>query len=151
MQHHPVKEKKIIGWREFIDLPEWGIRNIRAKIDTGARTSSLHVEDIRVLGNNQISFFVIVQIKNTLRRKKVVAERLKQGHVKSSTGDRTRRWYVKTKIRIGDFQRDIALNLVGREDMNFRMLLGRTALEEAFLVDVDRSFLVSKKRKVERT
>ena len=143
MKHKGALEKGVIGWREYVDFPEWGIRGIRAKVDTGARTSSLHVEDIRLLENNMIRFSVIVSRKKLLRRKKVIAERLKRGKVKSSTGDRTHRWYVKTTIKIGQFKREIVINLSGREDMNFRMLLGRTAIEDAFLVDTDRSFLVS--------
>jgi len=143
MKHKRASEKSVIGWREYVDFPEWGIRGIRAKVDTGARTSSLHVEDIRLLEKNMIRFYVVVSRKNLIRRKKVVTERLKRGKVKSSTGDRTHRWYVKTTIKIGQFKREIVINLSGREDMNFRMLLGRTAIEDAFLVDTDRSFLVS--------
>lgn len=146
MKHKKQSEKSVIGWREYVDFPEWGIRGIRAKVDTGARTSSLHVEDIKLLENNMIKFSVIVSGKNRSRKKRVVAERLKRGKVKSSTGDRTHRWYVKTSIQIGQFSREIVINLTGREQMNFRMLLGRTAIEEAFLVDADRSFLLSSKK-----
>lgn len=128
-----------------MDIPEWGVTRIRTKIDTGARTSSLHVDDVTLLKNNRIRFYIVLCKNDTLRRKKVIATRLRKGKVKSSTGVRTERWYVKTGIKIGDFHREIEINLVGREGMNFRMILGRTAIRNAFVVDVDRSFLISRK------
>ncbi len=141
------KEKKIIGWREYVSIPEWGIRDIRAKIDTGARTSSLHVEDIRLLKYNHISFYIVLRETPSLKRKKVVTTRVKRGRVKSSTGARTERWYVRATIKMGEFQREIIFNLVSRQGMNFRMLIGRKAIEEAFLVDVDKSFLSGREKK----
>ena len=150
MKQRQHEEKETIGWREYVDLPDWGIRNIRAKIDTGARTSSLHVEDVRLLKNNRIVFYVVLSGKDPVKRKKVTAGRLKRGRVKSSTGEKTRRWYVKTKIRLGDFQREIVVNLIDRGEMNFRMLLGRTAIDEVFLVDADKSFILSRKKGIKK-
>lgn len=148
MPYKVLKEKTIIGWREYVDFPEWGLQGIRAKVDTGARTSSLHVDDLKLLKNDLISFYVVVSEKRH-RRKKVTAKRLRKGRVKSSTGERTHRWYVKTSIRIGQYEREIVLNLTDRGGMNFRMLLGRTAIEGALLVNVDRSFLLTKKQRRE--
>jgi hypothetical protein len=150
MQKKREKDKKVIGWREYVDIPEWGIHNIRAKIDTGARTSSLHVEDIKLLKNEQIRFFVIAGDKTRPKRKKIIIRRLKKGKVKSSTGDRTQRWYVRAGIKIGKYQREILVNLTSREGMNFPMLLGRSAIDETFLVDAHRSFLLSKDRRHNR-
>jgi len=147
MKHKKLPDKKIIGWREYVDLPEWGIHNIRAKVDTGARTSALHVDDVNHLENGSIKFSVVVSENGPLRRKWVVARVMKKGKVKSSTGHKTHRWYVKTMLKIGEFEHEITVNLTDRGGMNFRMLLGRTALEEVFLVDVDRSFLISKEKK----
>lgn len=135
-------EKEIIGWREYVDIPEWGVKRIRAKVDTGARTSSLHVEDVTLLKNERIRFFIITGSKTRPKRVKVVTQRLKRGKVKSSTGDRTHRWYVKVEIKIGRHRRNIVLNLTDRAGMNFRMLLGRTAIEDIFMVDAGRSFLL---------
>ena len=149
MNHKNFPDKKIIGWREYVDLPEWGIHHIRAKIDTGARTSSLHVDDIKHLKNGSIKFSVVVSEKGPVRRKWVVASVMKEGKVKSSTGHKTHRWYVKTILKIGEFEHEITVNLTDRGGMNFRMLLGRTAIEEGFLVDVDRSFLISWEKKKE--
>jgi hypothetical protein len=138
-----TNKKITIGWREYVDLPEWGLHNIRAKVDTGARTSALHVEDVDVLDHGRIRFTVVVGAKKTLRKKRITAKVLKRGRVKSSTGTRTERWYVRTKIRIGCAERFIMINLSSRGEMNFRMLLGRTAVDEAFLIDPDKSFLLS--------
>lgn len=140
-----TKEKKVIGWREYVDLPDWGIKRLKAKIDTGAKTSSLHVEDITILKGNKISFYVVLG-KNK-KRKKVIATPEKKGKVKSSIGVRTHRWYVQTKMVIGDVERVVKINLMGREEMNFRMLVGRTAIEDDFLVDSAHGYLVSKKLK----
>ncbi len=142
-----MQTKHSIGWREYVDFPEWDIHKLRAKIDTGAQTSSLHVEDVTLLTRNRIRFYVILRKRNLIYKKKVITERLKVGHVKSSTGTKTKRWYVKTKLKIGPIERDIIINLVNREGMNFRMLLGRNALDDLFLVDVSRSFLLNKKTK----
>ncbi|UCD34262.1 MAG: ATP-dependent zinc protease [Nitrospiraceae bacterium] len=148
MKKKKSQDKQIIGWREYVHFPEWGVRNVRAKVDTGARTSSLHVDDIVLLKNNRIRFYVVLCGRDPLKRKKVVARRLRKGRVRSSTGAKTERWYVKAKVSLGDVQRDIVINLIDRGGMNFRMLLGRTAIDDSFLVDVDRSFLLGKKRKV---
>lgn len=136
-------QKEIIGWQEYVDFPEWNIKGIRAKVDTGARTSALHVENIKVMDDGKIGFRVI--LNNNKRHKLVTAKILKRGNVKSSIGIKTARWFVETKIKIGDHERMVKLTLVGREGMNFRMLLGRTAIEDLFLVDVDRSFLLTGK------
>jgi len=147
MKRRSTKEKTVIGWREYIDFPEWGIRGFRAKVDTGARTSSLHVDDVKLLKDDRIKFYVTVSKKEPLKRKKVVAKIHRRGRVVSSTGHGTHRWYVRATIRIGKSDHRITLNLTDRSGMNFPMLLGRTALEDDFLVDVDRSFLLSKKKK----
>lgn len=147
MKKTKENEKKTIGWREYVDFPEWGIHGIRAKVDTGARTSSLHVEDVRLLKNDQIRFYVVVSEKGPLRRKKVIAGIIRRGKVKSSTGHNTHRWYVKTTIKIGNYEHEVVVNLTDRGGMNFRMLLGRTAIEELFLVDVDKSFLMGRKKR----
>ncbi len=142
-----MEEKIIVGWREYVDFPEWDIHKLRAKIDTGAHTSSLHVEDVTLLTHNRIRFYVVLRKKNIIYKKKVITQRIKTGHVKSSTGIKTKRWYVQTRLKIGEFEKNIVVNLVNREGMNFRMLLGRNALDETFLVDVSRSFLLHKRKK----
>jgi hypothetical protein len=143
------QSKLVIGWREYVDLPEWHIRGLKAKVDTGARTSALHVDDIEELPHNHIEFYVVLSRKNSNRRIRVRTKALKRGRVKASHGTRTTRWYVQTKIKIGPVEKKIELNLVDRSEMIFRMLLGRRALEDKFLVDVDHSYCLGKnKRKI---
>lgn len=137
--------KTVIGWKELVDLPDWGIHGMRAKIDTGAKSCSLHVEDIEEHSHGKISF-VIVMGKGK-RSKRITATPHRIGHVKSSIGVKTSRWYVETVLRIGDHQQWVKVNLVGREGMNFRMLVGRTAIESHFLVDVSKGYQLSKKKK----
>jgi len=143
-----LNTKTIIGWREYIDLPEWGIRGLRAKIDTGARSSALHVEDIKMLTKNRIRFYVVLNKKDA--RKKVIATRVRKGRVKSSIGVKTERWYVQTTLRLGGIEKKVLVNLVGREGMNFRMLVGRHTIKDDFIVDVNKSFHLTplKKRKL---
>lgn len=135
--------KTVIGWREYVDLPDWGIKRLKAKIDTGARSCSLHVEDLKELSNGKISFYVVLGPNRS--RKRITATPVRKGKVKSSIGVRTHRWYVETRLRIGDVSRDVKISLVGRDEMNFRMLVGRTALDRNFLVDVAHGYMLEKK------
>jgi len=138
------KIKHVIGWREYISLPEWGIKNLKAKIDTGAKSCSLHVEDIKELDDNSISFYVVLDRKG--KRKKVVAHVERKGHVKSSVGTKTSRWFVSTEIQIGEVVKTVKLSLINREYMNFRMLIGRTAIHDDFMVDVAHGYMLKKKK-----
>ncbi len=143
--------RQTIGWKEYVSLPEWGINRVRAKVDSGARTSALHVEGLEVLGNGQVRFEVVLSRKHRHRRIKVTAPVTKWARVRSSTGHYTRRCFVTTRIRIGSVEKDVEISLVSREDMQFRMLLGRTTLGRDFLIDVSRADLLErpahKKRK----
>ncbi len=145
-----VQKKTVIGWNEFVALPEWNIPKIKAKIDTGARSSALHVDHIEPLPNNHLSFWVVLDRRKG-RKIKVVARVKRHGHVKSSHGETSGRFFVETKIRIGPVTRKIELNLVDREKMNFRMLLGRTALRGRFVIDVAHASLLHKKKRKKET
>jgi len=128
---------RIIGWREYVALPEWGIARVEAKVDTGARTSALHVDRVAQLANGRVRFEVVLSRKNPDRRVPVEADLVRVTRVRSSTGHRQHRFVVATTVRIGTSRRRVELSLVRREKMLCRMLLGRTALS-GFLVDVDR-------------
>ncbi len=146
------KEPKIIGWAEYIDFPQWGVFGVKTKVDTGARSSALHVEDLEHLPHGRVRFDVIYSRMAPYRRKTVEARALKWSRVRSSTGEYTERCFVRTTIRIGEVERVIELSLVSRENMLFRMLLGRKALEKQFLVDVNhRNLLSSRPRKKSAT
>ena len=143
-------EKHTIGWKEYVSLPDWGINRVRAKVDTGARTSALHVEELEVLGDGLVRFQVVLSRKHRHRRIEVCAPVSKWARVRSSTGHYTRRCFVTTSIRIGPVLKEAEISLVSREDMQFRMLLGRTTLGKDFLIDVGRADLLSRPRRGKR-
>jgi hypothetical protein len=132
----------VIGWTEYVHFPEWGIRRLRAKVDTGARSSAIHVEHIRELPGDRVCFEVVLNRK-TARRVRVETAIRRRGRVRSSSGHQTSRIFVATRIRLGPEEREIELSLVDRGEMTYRMLLGRAALRRGFLVDVGRRMLVS--------
>jgi hypothetical protein len=132
------RKKTVIGWSEYVDFTDWGISRVRAKVDTGARTSALHVENLQILTNGHARFQVILSRKNAQRRTWVTSPVLKWARVRSSTGHYSIRCFVRTRVRIGPMEKAIEISLVSRADMSFRMLLGRKALEKDFVVDVSR-------------
>lgn len=147
MSDHGSQHKTIIGWSEYVSLPEWGITQLHAKVDTGARTSALHVEDIEPVGDGRVRFHVVMSRKHAHKRLAVTAPVLKWGRVRSSTGHYSLRCFVRTRIRIGDVEKEIDISLVSREKMLHRMLVGRTALEHQFLVDVGKRRTIGKRRR----
>lgn len=134
----PRDEPLLIGWTEFVDLPDWGVKKLRAKVDTGARTSALHVENIEELPRGYLRFDVVLHRKKRDRRIHVKAKITRHGSVRSSTGHQSRRYFVETTLRLGPVERKVEISLVDREKMIHRMLLGREALRGPFLIDVDR-------------
>jgi hypothetical protein len=140
----------LIGWTEFVDLPDWSIRKLRAKIDTGARSSALHVENIVELPRDRVGFDVVLHRKNRDRRVHVVTRVARRSRVRSSNGHTEGRIFVNTKVKLGPIERDVELSLVDREKMIHRMLLGRTALHGHFLIDVDRRMIQSPKKKLKK-
>ena len=132
-----------IGWAEYIDYPEWGIDAVKAKVDTGARSSALHVENLEEIDAVHVAFDVIYSRRPPHKRKRVTAKVVKWARVRSSTGHYQKRCFVRARIKIGEIEREIELSLVSREKMLFRMLLGRKALEGHFLVDVSRRNLLT--------
>lgn len=141
------KTKTVIGWREWIHLPELSKRMIKAKIDTGARTSAIHAEDIKIFRRGQKRFarFKLLPDQKSERKSKIVEmEMVEKRKVRSSIGHESVRPVVKTELKIGEFIFPIELTLVNRDIMGFRMLIGREALKEHFLIDPQKSFLVSK-------
>lgn len=133
-----------IGWREWVSLPELGIEWIKAKIDTGARTSALHAFDIKRFNKDDsdwVRFKVHPLQRNTKQTIEVEAPVLEFRHVKSSSGHLAHRPVIRTALVIFGQQRNIDLTLASRDQMGFRMLLGREALRKRFLVDSGKSYL----------
>lgn len=141
-------EKTVIGWSECVDFPLWDLYGVRAKCDTGARTSALHVEEFDLLPGGQVHFEIILSRKNPNKRARVTAPISRWGRVRSSTGEFKVRCFVKTLVTIGHVTKEIEISLVSREKMRFRMLLGRSALERDFLVDVSHRGVLHPKKDV---
>jgi hypothetical protein len=141
------KHLKIIGWREWIGLPEFGIPALKVKVDSGARTSALHATKIRYLrksdGLTWVSF-VITERMSPHRSKRVRAPLVEKRRVKSSLGHATLRPVILTTIELGGESWVTEVTLVNRDPMGFRMLLGRRALKNRFLIHPARSFVQSK-------
>jgi hypothetical protein len=144
---HSVHEKAIIGWSEYVDLPDWDIDRLKAKIDTGARTSALHVESLEEMPNGKVRFEVIHGTRRSPRRTTVISTVVKWARVRSSNGHFQHRCFVRTRVRIGQVCKDVEVSLVSREKMLFRMLIGRKALESDFLVNVSKRTLLTGRRK----
>jgi len=132
------KEKVLLGWSEHIAFPEWNIYRLRAKVDTGARTSALHVENLKILKSGSAKFEVVLDDHHPEDVMPVKAPVLKWAKVRSSNGHFQKRCFVRVMARIGPVEKLIDISLVSREKMVYRMLLGRKALEHDFLVDVSR-------------
>jgi hypothetical protein len=133
-----VTNKAVIGWSEYVSFPDWGIEGIKAKIDTGARSSALHVENLEHHDDGFVSFDVILNRKKQNQQRHVRTRAVKTARVRSSTGEYSERCFVKARMLIGAISKEIEISLVSRGDMLFRMLIGRKALESDFVVDVCR-------------
>jgi hypothetical protein len=135
----------VIGWKEFVTFPDWHGRRVKAKVDTGARTSAIDVAGYRLLPHGPGRFLAELRLSLDRRRPErvtlVTTPVLKTVCVTSSTGQREERPVVATRIRIGPVIREIELTVTNREGRLFRMLLGRKALEGAFIVDVSRKYV----------
>ena len=144
MPPDPDNGKITIGWREWMTLPDLEIPAIKAKIDTGARTSTLHAFDIREYeadGRKMIRF----NIRPLQRRKKLIlhctADLLERRMVSDSGGHRELRYVIRTTVTLGGKSWPIEITLTDRDTLKFRMLLGRTALRGRYLVDPEKSYL----------
>lgn len=132
----------ICGWREIVSLPELGVLHLRAKVDTGARTSSLHATDIQLFerGGEEWARFTIDAEENHYQI--VEAPRVAHRMITSSNGTSEERLIIKTQLAMGTQMFRAEFSLADRSDMLFPMLIGRTALRRRFLVDPAQSFLL---------
>lgn len=144
MKTRKTASRSIIGWREWVGLPDFGIPEIKAKIDTGARTSALHAYKIKPFqeGGKQYARFRVHPIQR--RRKpeiECVAPVIGIVPVRDSGGKVEKRVVVSTLLSLGARTWPIELTLTNRDEMTFRMLIGRTAVRGKFDVDPGASFL----------
>ena len=142
-----LDSRPVIGWREYVALPDWGIERVRVKTDTGARTSAIHVANYVDQEDGTARFDVVISERPKRRTIHVRASLVREAVVKPSSGKRQRRPVVRTTLQLGGVSKQIEITLVCRKGMLCRMLLGRTALEDDFLVDASKKYLASEKRR----
>lgn len=145
-ERQPGHAPTVIGWREKIDLPEWGLMRVRAKIDTGARTSVIDVADIEDLGDGRVRFRVVYHHDPERVTRWIYADSVRTSTVKPSHGERQQRHVCETTVRIGKVRKRIEVSLVSRSGMLCRMLLGRTALD-GLLVDAGNKYVLTNARR----
>ncbi|MBQ4863121.1 ATP-dependent zinc protease [Pseudoalteromonas sp. MMG013] len=143
-----MSTRPIIGHVESINLPELGIEQLLVRVDTGAQTSSLHVDNIQktyIDNKPAVSFDIHPEIHNV--QKKVGCQAILHDirQVKSSNGGREQRYVIQTLAILGSHSWNIEITLTDRSDMTYLMLLGRQALANHFYIDAANAFLMSNK------
>ena len=141
------KKLAVLGWREWVSLPELGLDEIKAKVDTGARTSALHAFEVRqfdIGGRRRVEFKMHPRQRDNETVIVCQADVIDERVVRDSGGHAEKRWVIETPVTIGDDTWPIEMTLTARDDMLFRMLLGRTAIRNRAVVDPGRSYLVGK-------
>ncbi len=136
-----------LGWREWITLPDLGLSHIKAKVDTGARTSALHAFEISEEQHEGARWVRFLMHPDQHDQENVVECRARvsdEREVRDSGGHVTLRYVIETTLQLGGHDWPIELTLTPRDDMLFRMLLGRSAMNQRCLVDPARSYLVGK-------
>ena len=148
MTRKDQRPKLIAGWREWAQLPELNVEMIKVKIDTGAKTSSLHAFDLSTLtymGRDCVQFDVHPIQDNDIITHTCISPIVDYRRITSSTGHSQRRFIIHTTLKIGEFSSIIEISLANRDEMGFRMLVGRNALKGHIWVDPSHSFLLSRK------
>lgn len=133
----------VIGWREWVGLPEFGVRFIKAKIDSGARSSSIHAFKTVVFeqgGEQWVRFKIHPNQRNKLDELEVETKILEFRNVRSSSGVASLRPVIITNVSLLGIVWPIEMTLANRDQMGFRMLLGREAFRGRFLVDAGHSY-----------
>lgn len=141
------KSPQTIGWREWIELPEFSPKSMKVKIDTGAQTSALHAFRLRVTENGTGTYatFELHPLQRSSKASaKVRAEVIGFRKVRSSNGKVERRPVIATTAKVGTTTWPIQITLTRRDQMGFRMLLGRSALRRRFVVDPSRSYIAGR-------
>ena len=139
-----IGSSTLIGWREWIAFPAWGVAALKAKIDTGARTSALHAADLELVdrsGRRHAEFTLHPWQASDSDGVEVSVPLVDEREVTSSSGDRSVRPVVAAIIDVDGTPHEIELTLTRRDDMGFRMLLGRKAMAGRYVVDPSASYL----------
>lgn len=144
---HPIIPKRMLGWREWVGLPELAIPAIKAKIDTGARTSALHayyIEPFTKDGREYVRFGIHIKRKLHTIEKECMVPVIDRRTVTDSGGRSEERIVIRTAVVIGAEQWPAEITLANRDGMKYCMLLGRSALAGRFQLDISHSYLAGK-------
>lgn len=144
-----------MGWREWVALPQFEIAAVKAKVDTGAASSSLHAFRLErftaVSGTDMVRFQIQPRQRSRTGRVTVEAEVVDERPVRNPGGRREIRPVIITMLKWSDIVWEAEINLTSRDEMGFRMLLGRKTVKNRFLVDPGRSYLGGRPDQVEST
>ncbi len=139
------REKKVVGWKEQVALPDLKIKSVIAKIDTGANLATIDADDIKFVTRKDVKYvkFTVKKRNNTVRKTSAPLAGFKR--IKSSNGDVERRPYIKTDILMDGITKNIELTLTDRGPMDYTMLIGRKALGRRWIVNPSISFMTKPK------
>ena len=142
------REKRVVGWKENAALPDLNVKNVIAKIDTGANLASIDASDIKIVTRDKIKYvkFKVMKRNNTVRKTSAPLEGYKR--IKSSNGDVEKRPYIKTTLLMDGISKKIELTLTDRGPMDYTMLIGRKALGKRWDVNPSISFLTNSNGKL---
>jgi hypothetical protein len=150
VEEHTITPKRMLGWREWVGLPELAIPAIKAKIDTGARTSALHafyIETFNVDAKEYVRFGIHPRQKNLKIEKQCIAQVVERRMIMDSGGHTEERIVIRTPIMIGTEHWPVEITLTNRDGLKFRMLLGRSALTGRCQIDTGGSYLAGRPQK----
>ena len=140
------REKRIVGWKEHVALPDLKVKSVIAKIDTGASVASIDASEIKIVKKQGVKYvnFKVMKRNNTVRKTSAPLAGYKR--IKSSNGDVERRPYVKTTLLMDGISKKIELTLTDRGPMDYTMLIGKKALGRRWLVNPAISYLTTAKK-----
>ena len=143
--------KRVVGWKENAALPDLNVKNVIAKVDTGANLASIDASDIKIVSRENVKYvkFKVMKRNNTVRKTSAPLEGYKR--IKSSNGDVERRPYIKTTFLMDGISKKIDLTLTDRGPMEYTMLIGRKALGRRWVVNPSISFSTSTTPKEKRS
>ena len=139
------REKKVVGWKEQVALPDLKIKSVIAKIDTGANLATIDADDIKFVTRKDVKYvkFTVKKRNNTVRKTSAPLAGFKR--IRSSNGDVERRPYIKTDILMDGITKNIELTLTDRGPMDYTVLIGRKALGRRWMVNPSISFMTKPK------